>query len=354
MGTDGVTPVGNARSGIEVAASNATLSNNVVGGTHPDQPGQYAAELDEGTTRNMYGHGIWVTPSCRNVIVHHNTIGLSPRLNQAVSNFGWGIWVQQGTACSSAKATLPDDALLSNYLTFNNTIGGNRRSAIYPEGGRSATLSQFHQQNTIAASHLANGWGTQACGSDGTSNGLCACRISQGKLVVNCALLGNLGPDFPSELPPQTHSLSLRDTALISIHWEAVNALEHLEKLDLSENPQLDATPPGGVYSFKSSSLKQVSLTGTDLSEASSAMLQSLGPQLELFDIASASRTPSNNVEFNATGMQKLGSFLWFNSTRCPSGWLAPVAAGTCLLGNARKSRNHPQGQTSQMGTVHC
>lgn len=319
VGIDGATPVGNARSGIEIEASNTTLSNNVIGGSNPmrkaDQSGLYGVGIDDdadGKAPEKLGHGIWVKPACKGARMHSNSVGLSQNLNQNVSNFGWGLWMQREELCSQGSHN--DTEFFANYQIFNNTIGGNRRAGTYPEGVTFSNLKRLNQQNKMLDNRLQNQWGMQACL-------MCKCNNLNGKLHVDCSGQ-RLGPDFPRELPLNTHVLTLKNTGLIALDWVSLDALKQLEELDISENRLLAAVPQRGDYRLDSNSLMHMRIGGTDLSHASSTFLQSLGPQLTTIDVSSSSAPPSD-VDFNASGMPRLRSFLWFDSKRCPAGWYA-------------------------------
>lgn len=281
-------PQGNLGAGIELVGPRATRSvvrQNRVGANQ--------------------GDGILLRDGANNITVAANQVGLTKAraTEGSLGNLGCGIRLRE-----SSHALVGD---FGQGGQDANWIGNNRL-----QGLRFDAVPIGDGQNFVLES---NAYGFKACE-------LCSCKIEggTGALLVDCTLSGTASPPiprdfgdgFPTSIPQSAVTLKLSNVGLRTTDWTALEVPPTLRRLDLSENPALDAAGLVG----KLGSLEALDLRGTDLRELSTDKLLGLSQTLQAVDLSEPAQYPLVPVRFD--GFARLASIVW-HSGACPAGFSA-------------------------------
>lgn len=216
--------------------------------------------------------------------------------------------------------------------------------------------------NDVDAAGGTNEWGNSFCDR-------CSCRFdSTGGTIVDCSSLEeDLGRRLPKALPPDTTTLLLGNAGLLQFDWQELEpAISSLQRLDVHNNPHLQALPPrcsvdeitprpitcrvvarpaAAVRRVSSSeacsfanytSLRSLTMDNTDLSLllANSFQYSSLRENLDTLSLVSDGPMP-DDLEINLSGFRKLLATSWYNTTKCPVGFYSTlqVSGMFCWIG---------------------
>lgn len=312
---------GNEGYGILVQGRNAVIVRAGVGAVRESQsaePDVEGNDLDgiriEETGVNtlvylchVYGNNqSGISTSAGGVRLVENKVGdLIDSGAKSLGNLGYGIVVRDNT---------------ENVVILRNEIGSNGLMGLGVD--RAGYLANFEKQNTLDKGNV--GFRAKACV-------LCTCETDwAGLKALDCtksqqAINGGFGDLFPQDIPNDIAVIRMSGIALSQVDWNQLQSISSLRSLDLSNNPNLDAIPPSGLFAEGEWSLSTLSLSGTDLHRLQTDSFTGIQSRLEYLDISSPSVAPTENVVLSLGKFQELKIANLF-SVECPPGYYASTS----------------------------
>lgn len=321
------TVTGNGFAGLDLAS---TAQGGVITGSTFNGNGWNPTTGIGGGAIVAAPHSTWTNNSFGKVCNPSGTAGTNDTGGTNISpcqrsgNRFYGMWIQSTASGTVATGNVVTESVWNG---IRDDTDGHRL-----QSGGSATSSSYTTNNYVDAT---NGKGLAAC--DGTASRLCLCTAAKNTnapqtnngaplrlaLSVDCTGAGDLGANFPTQLPQTTCQLNLRGVGLEHVEWSSLARLRGpgLAVLDLGDNPKLDVLPASGRFAVADfPQLVALNLRGTNMSRMANNSFVELKRTLETLDLSAPSVKAKPGVVLNLTGFAKLRVFQTDRSD-CPAGY---------------------------------